>query len=214
MTGRLVLALFAIALNFETAGSEIFECVESDGSIRFAGDPHACDQARPHALRGRIEHVPAAPDPSPTGTVSDPGSSVLLSDALSGLRLEQVLLGEDDVGSDWAVVGETPIEPIRDPDLLGWGVRTQRARHYTRQSNGSGQVCSIEIWAFEDTALARAAHENFAYPDWQIDREGSLLVMLRALTRGGENQQNRKLFAACLKLGEEVRVRAAGLTSD
>ena len=214
MTCRPLLALFAIALNLETAGSEIFECVESDGSLRFVGDPHACDQARPHALRGRIERIPAAIDRSPGDTVSDSGSSVLSSDALAGLRLEQALLGEGDIDSNWTIVGETPIDPIRDPDLLRWGVRSQRTRHYTRQSNGSGQVCSIEIWAFKDTALARTAHENFAYPDWQIDREGSVLVMVRALTRGGENQQSRKLFAACLRLGEEVRVRAAGLTSE
>ena len=76
------------------------------------------------------------------------------------------------------------------------------------------QVCSVEIWAFEDTPHARTAHDNFTYPNWRIVREGPVLVMVRALTREEGNLADRTLFSACLSLGEQVRVRAARIARD
>ena len=200
---RPLLALLFIALSAEIAGSQIFECVEAGGRVRFVDDIHACERAMPHTLKARVERLSTPVTPSSDASLG-----------LSGTYLEQLLLESSDVGADWSVVGETPIDPIRDPDLLRWGVRAQRSRHYTRSSGGAVQVCSIEIWAFEDTQHARAAHQNFAYPNWQIEQQGSLLVMIRALSRKDGNPPDRTLFSACLKLGEQVRARAARIARD
>ena len=77
--------------------------------------------------------------------------------------LDRVLIAADDIGGGWNTVGEAPTDPSQDPDLVRWGVREQGALHYTRERNGVVQVCSIEIWAFEDVSRARVAHQHFTY---------------------------------------------------
>lgn len=198
-----LLVLSAVTLGAAMAEAEIFECVERDGRIRFVNDAHACNQARLHPLEARIERLPAS-IPSSSGTPPGP----------AGLHLEQLLLASSDVSAEWSVVRETPIDPITDTDLLSWGVRAQRSRHYTRPMSGASQICSIELWAFADIPHALIAHENFAYPNWQIEREGAVLVMVRALTQRDGGPENRTLFSACVKLGEQVRVRAAQNAGD
>ncbi len=128
----------------------------------------------------------------------------------SGSRLEQVLLPAHAVGG-WDVVREAPGDPRRDPDLVRWGVRAQRARHYTRYAGPRVQVCSVEVWAFESDRHARAAEANFAYPDWRIAREGALLLMVRGLTQTRGEAPRRGVFADCELLGRRVRTRAARL---
>jgi len=128
--------------------------------------------------------------------------------------LERVLLTADEVGAAWDVVEESPTPTERDPDLVRWGVRAQRARHYTRQTGGVVQVCSIDVWGFASVALAREAHENFAYPDWRISRVGSILIMSRGLTWTLGEPARRGVFADCQELGERVRERAARLADD
>ena len=109
---------------------------------------------------------------------------------------------------------EAPGDPKQDPDLVRWGVREQHARHYTRDSSGVVQVCSIEVWGFESVPAARMARANFAYPGWQITREGSLLLMIRGLTRTPGERSRRGVFAACQELGERVRERARRLVHE
>lgn len=132
----------------------------------------------------------------------------------SAAELERVLLSQADLGRAWDVMREVPGDPSRDPDLVRWGVRAQLARHYTRHATGYIHVCSIEVWAFAGPDQARAAHDGFAYPDWQILREGSLLVMLRGLSqrRGGPPQ--RGVFPECKKLGARTQQRAARLARN
>jgi len=110
-------------------------------------------------------------------------------------------------------VNEMPEDPTKDADLVEWGVVAQRTRHYTRQSGGASQVCSIELWAFEDTARARLAQENFEFPDWRIDRSGDTLVMVRAVTLRRDTTE-RTIFPDCAKLGAIVRARAAKFAED
>ena len=128
----------------------------------------------------------------------------------SGSRLEQVLLPAHAVGG-WDVVREAPGDPRSDPDLVRWGVRAQRARHYTRYAGPRVQVCSVEVWAFDSDQRARAAEANFAYPDWRIVREGALLLMVRGLTQTRGEAPRRGVFADCELLGRRVRTRAARL---
>jgi hypothetical protein len=125
--------------------------------------------------------------------------------------LERSLLNAGAVGVEWDIVEEAVVDAAGDPDLVEWGVRAQRTRHYTRRSSAGEQVCSIELWVFASAGQAGLAHASFAYPDWQILREGPLLVMTRSLTRAPGVPPRRALFADCEALGERTRARAAGL---
>jgi hypothetical protein len=201
------IALASIALFAEPVFSEVFECVDASGSVTFVNDRSACPEAKPHTLKGRIEHVPssgtraeeATPDP---GEISSPVQ-----------RLEWALIEERDVRPGWEVVNEVPEDPTKDADLVEWGVVAKRTRHYTRKSGSASQVCSVELWAFENDARARLAHQNFEFPDWRIDRKGDTLVMLRAVTlRGGTAE--RTIYPDCEKLGKIVRARATKFVEE
>lgn len=202
----LLATLAAIAWCARPATAQIFECVDAAGNTTFVNHPDACPDAKPHELKGRVERAsssagPAAeelPDPSRLGSPE--------------ARLEWALLDEGQVRPRWEIVNEVPEDAREDVDLVEWGVVAKRARHYTRSSAGAPQVCSVELWAFENDARARLAHENFQFPDWRIDQLGDTLVMLRAVTlRGGEAE--RAIYADCEALGELVRARAAKLAA-
>lgn len=207
MKRALFIALASIGPFAAPAFSEIFKCVDASGHVTFVNDRSACPDAKPHPLKGRIERAPssvtraeeAIPDP---GEISSPVQ-----------RLEWALLEERDVRPGWEIVNEMPEDPTKDADLVEWGVVAQRARHYTRNSGSASQVCSVELWAFENVARARLAQENFEFPDWRIDRRGDTLVMLRAVTvRSGTSE--RTIFPDCEKLGEIVRARAAKFANE
>jgi hypothetical protein len=197
-----LLALLAAA---GPAQAGVFRCVQADGSIRFAGSPHVCERGAtevqpPGDRLQRVPAPPAAPDESPAAA---PGAAPAPSAALDALWLSAAA-----AGPGWEVVREIPPDPKSDPDLVGWGVRALDTRHYTRHAGGRVEVCSVEIWQFENEARAEAAHAGFHYPDWQIDREGALLVMLRAVTMAPGVAPSRAVFADCRSLGERIRARA------
>ena len=207
MKRALLMALASIALFAEPAISEIFKCVDASGNVTFANDRSACPDAKPHVLKGRVERAPSSatlaeeeqPDP---GEISSPEQ-----------RLEWALLDQGDVRLDWEIVPEMPGDPRKDADLVEWGVVAQRTRHYTRKSNGASQVCSVELWAFENNARARLAQENFKFPNWRIDRKGDTLVMLRAVTLRSDITE-RTIYPDCEKLGKIVRTRAAKFADE
>jgi len=204
---QLCAALAWLGLSPAPALAEIYQCVDDAGRVTYVNDRSACPDAKPHALEGHVDRVPSAsgrveaavPDPA---AISTPEK-----------RLEWALLSERDVRPNWEVVEEMPEDPTRDADLVEWGVVAQRTRHYTRQSGGASQVCSIELWAFENTARARLAEQNFAFPDWRIDRRGDTLVMLRAVTVR-QDQTDRTIYPDCEKLGVSVRARAAKFAEE
>ncbi len=128
--------------------------------------------------------------------------------------LDRVLIAADDIGGGWDTVGEAPTDPSQDPDLVRWGVREQRALHYTRERNGVVQVCSVEIWAFEDVSRARIAHEHVTYPDWSITRAGSLVLMVRGVSRARGEVPRRGVFHGCRRIADRVRARAASFAGE
>ena len=203
----LFIALASIALFAAPAVSEIFKCVDASGNVTFVNDRSACPDAKPHTLTGRVDHAPSAaaraeeekPDPR---EISSPEQ-----------RLQWALPDQSDVSFDWEIVEEALSDPTQDADLVEWGVVAQRTRHYTRTSSGASQVCSVELWAFENDARARLAQENFEFPDWRIDRKGDTLVMLRAVTIRNETTQ-RTIYPDCEKLGKLVRARAAKFVNE
>jgi hypothetical protein len=189
------------------ARADIFRCEEADGSVRFADDARGCPGAerlerRPRDEEGRV----LAP---PTASAQEKGGERTEGRPATDLRLEEILLPAAGLAGRWEVVDEAPGEPAQDPDLLRWGVRAQRTRHYTRSGDAGVQVCSIEVWSFENSSRARLAHENFRYPDWHFERQEHLLIMLHAVTfpRGGSPR--REVFGDCLRLGAQTRARAA-----
>jgi hypothetical protein len=135
---------------------------------------------------------------------AEPAASA--AEASAPRALDALLLGPAEVPG-WDVVSEPPGEPERDPDLVSWGVRAQQGRHYARHADGVAYVCSVELWAFRDVARAAEAHRHFAYPDWQIDREGNVLVMLRARTLSRGGPVDRAIFPDCHTLGTRIRSR-------
>ena len=207
MKRALFIALAPIVLFAEPAISEIFKCVDGSGKVTFVNERSACPGAKPHPLKGRIDRAPSAaalakeakPDPR---KISAPEQ-----------RLQWALPDQGDVRFGWEIVEEMSEDPTKDADLVEWGVVAQRTRHYTRQSGSTSQVCSVELWAFENDARARLAHQNFEFPDWRIDRKGDTLVMLRAVTLRGDTAE-RTIYPDCEKLGKIVRARAAKFADE
>lgn len=111
----------------------------------------------------------------------------------------------------WEVLREAPSDPASDPDLVAWGVRDQRVRHYTRDHRRRVEVCSVEIWDFASEPQAAAAESGFEYPGWQIRRAGERLVMVRGLVLTPEGAARRGVFPECGSLGGRIldRVRRA-----
>jgi hypothetical protein len=205
---RLLLLWLACLLALAVAASaDIYSCEEPDGSVRFADDPGHCPGAR------RLRREPGDQESralAPT-LESEQGEAGLRLEERPApeRRLAEILLPAAGVAGRWEVVEEAPTDPAGDADLLRWGVRAQSTRHYTRSDDGGVQVCSIEIWGFEDTKRARLAHENFRYPDWHFERQEHLLIMLRAVTLPREGPSRRDLFADCRRLGALTSARAA-----
>lgn len=134
-----------------------------------------------------------------------------LSCASASAGPEAALLRQSELRAGWEVLREAPADPASDADLRGWGVTEQVARHYTRAlPPGRAEVCSVEIWAFASEAQAEAAHAGFQYPDWQIDRAGRWLVMVRGLVLVRGTTPRRGVFPECGAIGRRVRARAGG----
>jgi hypothetical protein len=190
---RLALLALAAALLAGASGAELYRCLDPGGELRFSDSAHGCDGAVPHAPERRIERIEPSPGARPPATRTPDLAALLLSAA--------------ETAPGWEVVPEAVVDPSGDPDLVAWGVREQRARHYTRLRADTTEVCSLELWAFDGFEQAAAAVAGFAYPDWQITREGEILLMVRGLRRAPGVTPQRGVFAACEALGARVRAR-------
>jgi hypothetical protein len=125
--------------------------------------------------------------------------------------IDEVWIPSSALGAGWDTLGEAPSDPAGDLDLVRWGVRAQDTRHYTRHRAGLSEVCSLEIWAFASEPQAESAHAQFAYPNWEISREGHLLLMLRGRTWRRGEAPRPGVFNACRRIGDRVRERVARL---
>ena len=203
----LPLLFLAIALAPGSSGAEVYRCDEADGSVRFVDSLHACPNGRIHEPEGRVQRLTASERPR-TGESGRTPPARIAPIAVSGIASEDVLLPRPDVSAEWDVVDEMPEDAARDPDLVAWGVREKRARHYTRVSGDAVQVCSIEVWIFRDADRARRAQQEFAYPDWHFAREAAVLIAVHGLTRPRGGTPTRGVFSACGELEARTRARA------
>jgi hypothetical protein len=207
----LPLCLLAAAVAPGPSRAELYRCDAANGGVRFADSPHACPHGRPHEPRGGIQRMTAS-EPPRTDAAGSPSPGRLAPTPAPAITPEEVLLARADVGAEWEVVEEVPEDAARDPDLVAWGVRARRARHYTRVRGDAVQVCSIEVWVFRDAERARMAQQGFAYPQWRFAREGAVLIAVHGLIRPREGMSTRGVFAACVELEARTRARAAGFT--
>ncbi len=198
---RIGFLLLALSFPAGHAGAEIYRCVGADGSVRFVGDAQACPGATRHMVEDRVQRIaprssqdPAAPSPD-----AAPGPVRRLGDLFPQ---PSVLPGR------WEMVKEAPEDPSQDPDLVSWGVRAKETRHYTWHGREGIRVCSAELWGFASESQAKLAEQNFSYPGWTFTREGSLLIMLRGVSRARGERGHRGVFPECAAVGERIAARA------
>ena len=138
----------------------------------------------------------------------------LAGSPLREAQLRRILPPASAVRGGFDAVEELPVDPSGDPDLREWGVRAQRARLYTRDVAAGIQVCSVEVWVFEDEALAAAAHAGFHYPNWEFAQRGSVMVMARGLTQPRNAPPRRGVFPECRAILEQTLERTPSTPSS
>ena len=131
-------------------------------------------------------------------------ASALAGPPLRDAQLLRILPPASRVRGGFDLVEELPVDPSGDPDLREWGVRAQRARHYTRDVKAGIQVCSVEVWAFGDEAQAVAARVGFQYPEWEFVQRGAVMLMARGLTRPRDAAPQRGVFPDCHAILEQA----------
>jgi hypothetical protein len=203
---RGLLAGLALLAAPSTAG-EIYRCVEADGSVRFTNDASRCPGAPPHALKREVQRS-VAPPPA---IAPDAGAAAGSQLPWRGGRSALLALFEP-AGPGWEIVEEAPSDPAHDPDLRASGVRALVARHYTRARGALSEVCSVEIWAFDDARRVATAQAGLERPDWRYHQEGNLLLMLRGVNFQRGQGFQKGLFPDCERLGERIRARVAART--
>jgi hypothetical protein len=134
--------------------------------------------------------------------------SALAGPPLGDAQLLRILPLASTVRGGFDGLEEVPVDPSGDATLRDWGVRAQRARHYTRDGRAGIQVCSVEAWEFESEPQARAALAGFQYPDWEILQRGSVMLMARGLTQPRDAPGQRGVFPECRAILERAADRA------
>jgi hypothetical protein len=201
---RVPAALLLIsAVWIASASAEVFRCPSADGPVRYVDRADACERAEPLTPTGRVIRI----DSGSRGTEPSPGMAAPGAPEPPDVALDRVLPPVAPVG--WELVREAPVDPRQDPDLVRWGVRAQRTQHYTRYRGDTVQVCSVEVWAFDGEERARTAQVNVSFPGWRIEREASLLLMTRAVSRRAGQVARRGLFPDCSRLADRARALAA-----
>lgn len=184
-----------------SARADIYRCADSDGQIRFTDTASHCETAQRVTLQATQEStcdgqqscgVPAsaAPDPQPGERATD-------------LTASFVPLGE--LGFEWSLVDEAP-EPI-DLELRSHGLRETSTRHYSRSTGRVSQVCSVELWRFEQAGSASAAARSLELPHWQVLRTGSVLVLTHGVRLELGAGSDARLHEACAELGLRTHER-------
>jgi len=135
--------------------------------------------------------------------------AVTLGSAPSQAGFSEFFVPPSSLAGGWEIVSEMPVTVTDDPDLVRWGVQESETRHYTRHRDRRVEVCSVEIWAFSSGAQARNASEDFEYPNWAIEREGSHLVMLRGRRWDRGDAPRAGVFPACAEIGRRIRMRVS-----
>jgi hypothetical protein len=195
---RTVAFTACLALLAAAGHAEMYRCIDAAGRGRFTDDPSACAEAV--AIDSRRELIrtpsaaqePAAPSDEGVAERNDPPDLTRLFPP---------------VGDAWEVVNEAPEVP--DPTLHGQGLRASVARHYTRARGPVSEVCTVELWAFENADQADAVATTMAEPGWKILHADTVLVLLHGVRLERGVGTRRGLVDGCAELGERTRVRAA-----
>jgi len=188
--------------------AEIYRCEGADGVLHFTGDPSACEGAVEHAPRGTLQR-PGGGDPP--ADAADPVAAADPEAPGPGRRLgsaDLAALFAPVAPSDWEVVHEAPESAAGWPDLRERGLRGSQARHYTRARGPVSEVCTVEIWVFENAAQAAAAGATLERDDWLHLAEGALLVLAHGVRLERHVGSRQGLVPGCEELAARTRERA------
>lgn len=185
-----------------SARAEIYRCEDADGTLRFTGDPTACERAVEHVPRGSLQR----PGASGPGTDPEKGQARDAGRRLGSADLDALFAPV--APSAWEVLREAPESAAGWPDLRERGLRGSQARHYTRARGPVSEVCTVEIWLFESAAQAAAAGASLEREDWYRRAEGALLVLAHGVRLERHVGSREGLVPGCADLAERTRERA------
>ncbi len=188
--------LVCIALS---ARADIYRCIDSDGQIRFTDDASDCEIAQPVTL----EPAPASTcdEQQNCSSAASPASQPAGRDRDHSAHF--VPLRE--LGSEWSLVDDAP-EAI-DSESRSYGLTHTSTRHYARSSGRVSQVCSVELWQFEQAEAASRVASSLALPHWQVLQAGSLLVLTHGVRLELGASSDARLHEACVDLGRLTHER-------
>jgi hypothetical protein len=191
-------AFAACLVILATSGhAEMVRCVEPSGRGRFTDDPSVCAEAvAVEPLRDLIRTPSAALNPAAPGEER-------VEERRGAPDLERLFPPVEDA---WEIVREAPENP--DPVLRSQGLRASLARHYTRARGPVSEVCTVEIWAFEDADQAVAVATSLAQPGWEILQADAILVLVHGVRLERRVGTRRELVDGCAELGERTRTAA------
>ncbi len=184
-----------------SARADIYRCIDSDGQIRFTDDASGCEIAQPVTLEpapaSTCDEQPDCSSPaSPTPVYQLAGPDRDLSAHFVPLR---------ELDSEWSLVDDAP-EPI-DSESRSYGLTDTSTRHYARSSGRVSQVCSVELWQFEQADAASRVASSLALPHWQVLQAGSLLVLTHGVRLELGASSDARLHEACVELGRLTHER-------
>ena len=103
---------------------------------------------------------------------------------------------------------EEPLDPEADPVLRARGLRMSVGRHYTRFRGRVSEVCTIELWSFDEAAQAAAAGASLGRPAWWIQSDGALLLLAHGVRVERGVGTRHGLVPDCVAMAEAARQRA------
>lgn len=186
-----------------TARADIYRCTDSEGQLRFTDNAGDCETAQPVILDGSREQPCDDPQPCAPPASRTPNRVPVEQD----VDLSTNFLPAIELGPDWGLVEQAP-EPI-DPELRRYGLIDTSTRHYARSSEGSAEVCSVELWRFRRADEARGVARSLTLPHWQILRADSLLVLTHGVRLAPGAASDSRLHRVCAELGRLTHRRIA-----
>jgi len=176
------------------ARADIFRCADSSGRLRFVNAATDCDGAHEVIVKRADEE---------TSPASQAAASVAPAERRVDLAAQ--LLTARECGPDCDTIDEAS-EPI-DVELRQHGLVDTATRHYSQASGRTSEVCSIELWQFDQPQSAQRVESSLALPNWLVLRAGSLLVLAHGVRLELGLPSDGRLRRACADLGRRTHAR-------
>jgi len=179
------------------ARADIFRCADSSGRLRFVSVATDCDGAHEVIVKRADEET------SPASQAAASAAPIERRADLAGQ-----LLTARECGPDCDTIDEAP-EPI-DAELRQHGLVDTSTRHYSRSSGRTSEVCSVELWQFDEPESAQRVEAGLSLPNWLVLRAGSLLVLAHGVRLELGLPSDGRLRHDCADLGRRTHERITG----